>query len=464
MPKYTTSRLELYLKIDSKKIKKEKTSLKNSEILNTLSSFLGYKNYQEVTKRKNDSSLIEMTALSSFELDKIKHKYVTLIEKKYGFDFFHTKFTDLYTVTKLLIQNHSNKINHIDFTGYKTVLKLDNELFKSYVYKSLSLEFSDRQDFNILYKAEQVFQIVLDIMDDNNIKDYQSEYINYGSLDNIKDAHKITKNKELKNRIELYIENINKKQPRNEEFKYEDHGYISMFISHIVFHPYVDMTSKLKKDFDNIINLRDLMTNLPTLELSFHNLGYNYKIMNHLFNHSFNYFIKKELPQEYKDVLSAFKSQAGISLDMINPDNSTPVKNLRKQLGNPHKILSNNPKEAAYIYKLLMSGNNNIDTLTNEILFKKLSSGFELSHLKKNPLYYSVLNKIGENEYFFITKYINDGQSFGGSGLNLEEVLEMQQEGFYNDNMEYHMDCPEELGLTLKHPEMTLSIYSLKSV
>jgi hypothetical protein len=111
MPKYTHQKLEVYLKQDAKIIKNRNSQLKLANILNSLSTLFGYKNFNDLQKRDLDKTTIPLISLKYSDLNSLLSKYKNFIEKELinsdsniGY-FFCSKLYYLKNISKFIYEN-----------------------------------------------------------------------------------------------------------------------------------------------------------------------------------------------------------------------------------------------------------------------------------------------------------------------------------------------------------------------
>jgi hypothetical protein len=136
MSKYTHDRLITMIKQDAKNIKKAQESLKNSDILNTLSQFFGWRHFNELSKHieNNHEAYISLSTLSFDELNVFKTEYFDFVYKQFPIDK-HTIF-DPY---QLLDGALYNLVNHKRFAiNFGKGNNLDVDLRRNNIFLSLT--------------------------------------------------------------------------------------------------------------------------------------------------------------------------------------------------------------------------------------------------------------------------------------------------------------------------------------
>lgn len=158
----------------------------------------------------------------------------------------------------------------------------------------------------------------------------------------------------------------------------------------------------------------------------------------------------------YFAALAGLKMQASVAaLGLTKKD----LKVDRGELGNAQQLMSKNIKAVNHIVKIVTELNTTIPELTEQKLkLWLIDNDIHFSHLNPEPTYYACCKEIDGQEYYFITQYFDDGESWGGHSKSLDEVREMQVESIeYKVTLKDLNDTP--LMQTLAFPELCGDVY-----
>jgi hypothetical protein len=140
MSKYIHSKLDHFLKIDSKKIKLLNPKLKKSEILNSMAQMFGWRHYNELVKNIDVKNNIEFVDIGGFEYKKLYDFKYNYCEKLY--EMFPIKkeesyddpygirdglFFNLINKKKLIFKKGNGNILNVSLLRGLTHIKLTNE-------------------------------------------------------------------------------------------------------------------------------------------------------------------------------------------------------------------------------------------------------------------------------------------------------------------------------------------------
>lgn len=210
MPKYSHYKLDVFLKKDAKVIKKQNKKILNSQILNKLSTFLGYKNYQEVTKRENNNCLLELIELNYDDFKSIISNYIHLVEKEFDMDSFNTHINDLNkNYHKLIIENQnpdSNEEKIIDFSKNNIGIIFDNKRFS----EVLKLYFVNlhKKDKNKIDEAIKNLDLIFNIMTFFKVSSFQNEIKKYLDIEYLLERHDNITENYLRLKVASYFDDI----------------------------------------------------------------------------------------------------------------------------------------------------------------------------------------------------------------------------------------------------------------
>lgn len=458
MPKYTNGKLEYYLKKDSKIIKKNNKYLKNSNILNYLSTLLGYKNYQEVTKN-NDLSLIEISDLTEQEIFNFVSEYENSVVNKENITSFSSSLHSIKPVKTLNIVRYGldnkphKKLKTYDLSN--AILKLNNHDYSSIIHHYIYILWKDDKETQFL--IHDLFNLILDIMKVEGKNIIQKEIHNHLSPEELKISHNKMQNIELEDRIE------------NIFWKKENLNILFSQFKNIIKHPYLDLSNKDRE----IIVIDNLKDELSSFNIRYDDYRLNYELSYAIFNLNNNTGYKtKEIPLEYREALLGFKQQAGFATRSLNIKIKRSKENLdRNELKKAHSLLSKNETATKHIYKMLRDGDINIDRVNDELLFKAIQNKYSLylTHLQYKPLYYLAFNEIKGVQYYFITMYYGDAIQCGGHSSVMEISIEMQNEminEMINENqlkdIKKSNKIPEVLLNSLIRPDLATNVFYAK--
>lgn len=282
MPKYTNSNLELYLKKDSKRIKKENPSLKNAVILNELSTFLGYKSYNDLQKRDNNKNLINLVDMKYNDLKSMVSEYIKSIEERYRISCFYSSLEDFKNIMKNICENSNGKINKdkfYDFVSYELAIKFTNAEYVGVVSHFLDFKEKYDEDVDIWKKSRIYFHLIIDIMNFFRVEDFQANFNKWNHLDLlIEKLPNITDNR-LRLLLSGYLDDVGYyNEDKNE---YESHHYKSHFLIHLINHPYF-----ILKENKETITLSEMHSDMYTRIVTvFHGYDENHALFDYLAKH-----------------------------------------------------------------------------------------------------------------------------------------------------------------------------------
>ena len=162
MPKYISNQLSNILKIDSKKIKKH-TNLKNTEILNKLSSFFGYRHYHELKQNEKNilqllkyNNYIYLNNLSYSEFIILKGNYQEYIKLNLNIDFFYSSLDKAHEIKPQFKINESNEVldkikNKIKFSNITKEQLKDKYFLFDNIFKNSFQEYSNLSKNKTIY-------------------------------------------------------------------------------------------------------------------------------------------------------------------------------------------------------------------------------------------------------------------------------------------------------------------------
>lgn len=158
----------------------------------------------------------------------------------------------------------------------------------------------------------------------------------------------------------------------------------------------------------------------------------------------------------YYAALAGLKMQSGVAaLGLTKKD----LEVNRSELKSAQQLMSENIKAVNHIVKIVTELNTTVPELTEQKLKQWLiDNDIYFSHLNTEPTYYACCKEIDGQEYYFITQYFDDGESWGGHSKSIEEVREMQIESIeYKVTLKDLNDTP--LMKTLTFPELCGDVY-----
>jgi hypothetical protein len=217
MPKYTHYKLDVFVKKDAKRIKKENPELKITTIQNTLSTFLGYRNFQELLKRDLNKETIEISGLLHQKHYDLCLEYTNNVKNKYSLSYYFTNLETSLPTLKVIAENSTHFISDeiiIDFTEYKKVLKLTNDNFLNILNFYIDEQVRNKSDNNILIILRKHIDLTFELMKHNGIINFQDEYQNENGFqkwfyfflsDNEIDGRYSISDVNLKNRVKELI-------------------------------------------------------------------------------------------------------------------------------------------------------------------------------------------------------------------------------------------------------------------
>tara|TARA_B100000700_G_scaffold71271_1_gene79262 strand:- start:29772 stop:31043 length:1272 start_codon:yes stop_codon:yes gene_type:complete len=301
--KYYNYELIKFLKHDAKKIKYLTPQLKNSEILNLLSRYFGWRHFNELSKKvsgkqnfiidNKNISLLSFSSMSFKELNEFKENY-----KNYLKDKLYLTQNDINKLNSLFLKIKYEKLIYINNNKYKDFeidlndyyIKLNNQEIKDLFLRLLKLENSMwvRRAF-LLFK--DIRKMVLNIEGKNiNYQEYLRYFISGENLIKyikrkkiaIKDIREKYKAIYANPLIEKVLE-PNSSFDKNRSF-YENYAYLSM---QIMIKPFTEKDPENKIEI-TLDDLRDKINNNKDKNIIiYHAKDCNYNLMNS--------FLKKQL-------------------------------------------------------------------------------------------------------------------------------------------------------------------------
>jgi hypothetical protein len=262
MPKYTHEKLDVYLKQDAKKIKNRNSQLKLSNILNSLSTLFGYKNFNELKKRSSDKTTILLVSLKYSDLVSVLSKYRSFVENeiikddpKTGY-FFYSKLEYLKSITKFIYETSTDSLlldKYIDFTDTKNSLSFDNENFIKFIIfyiKSNSKNQVNKAACNI---SKEHFLLIVDVMKYFKVKNFQKEVLKWSELNLLTEMSCHINDSSLNLRLTAYFKSINNID--NPMDKYQNHQRIFNSLINLMFNPLFNINeSKNVLEFEHMLN------------------------------------------------------------------------------------------------------------------------------------------------------------------------------------------------------------------
>ena len=265
--------------MDSRFIKIINPKLKETNILDTLSNILGWKNYKEIQKNINNkkhSKVIDISELKLEELNKFKKYYFEEIYKKFPIEKKYD-FVDPYQINQgrifkiinensVIFEKEKEKCLIIDLRENKTFIKFKNyqtELFIDIFLNKIQQEFSDNDSIWNVRQISYIQLFLKAIKNDVRNLDFQTEIMNMLSFNYLLDYTKgyLSVEGNQKENLAALINYIktspgfNNNQEEISPHSLEEHGYTVMPFNILKNNFFVRNSNNIKTyNLDDLIN------------------------------------------------------------------------------------------------------------------------------------------------------------------------------------------------------------------
>jgi hypothetical protein len=243
MPKYTHQKLHVFLKQDAKAIKSQQKQLKIADILNTLSTFLGYKNFHELLKRDHDKNTTPLVFIKYSALLSVLAQYKLSVENTFHVKYFFSKMKELKSITKIIYESENadaKSTRVIDFTNYNTGLSFDDHSYVGVMHLYISNKEKHDDDKDIWQSARIHFDLIIDTMLFFKVDQFQQNFLKWCHLLLLIEKHEAVTDRALNARLTSHFEGIGLYQ-KGEKHAAESHHYHFHFLVHLINHPYFNI-------------------------------------------------------------------------------------------------------------------------------------------------------------------------------------------------------------------------------
>ena len=291
MAKYAHKNLARFIKSDAKKIKSLNPDLKNTHISNVLSTYFGWRHFNELRINLDKDEILysdkfqKISELNFEELVNLKSSYIRFIDKKFPQS---KKDDDPYDIRNggfLLFKNkkvtyirkiENTPILDISLLHGETYIKLSNEETVNLLKTSLEI--------SSFMQGEKFLNAILNALEKDPIDhDYFTSLRSFCRFDEFNKYFFNLKNKEDYIELEDYIYNIpgyikpyydNGKYVPFDEIEqnpsvFEEHGFIVIWLLYILHQPFLNPDARNKK----VLNFREIKSYKGTIRVTYFEMG-----------------------------------------------------------------------------------------------------------------------------------------------------------------------------------------------